>query len=299
MLIGIYKIENKNNGRVYIGSSKCVENRWKQHLSALQENNHHCMRLQSDYNKYGILDFNFEVLELCNLNNILEVEQSWIDSYDINTTYNSVKSSKHLNINKFKDIVMFPKNISGNYSSIQSLRLFLTVIELVRKNKSDCIEIYVSELSEKYGISSDLIYPTAPIMIEDVLNKKYNNHNMFDNVSYEKGLFSIQLTKEALRYILEDRNCTNLQIKYDILDKIKNKRTFTLLTSLYENNKYLEYDLESFKETVNAESYERYNNLNQKIISPIIKEFKQFGLSLKLDTKRHNSKITKLYFKLD
>ena len=37
---GIYKITNKLNGRIYIGSSKLFKLRWKQHSKALRNNKH-------------------------------------------------------------------------------------------------------------------------------------------------------------------------------------------------------------------------------------------------------------------
>ena len=40
MMIGIYKIENKVNGKVYIGQSVNIESRWKGHKSNLRNNKH-------------------------------------------------------------------------------------------------------------------------------------------------------------------------------------------------------------------------------------------------------------------
>lgn len=59
---GIYKIENKINGKVYIGESLDIERRWREHLDDLNNNKHHSYKLQDDWNKYGENSFCFEVI---------------------------------------------------------------------------------------------------------------------------------------------------------------------------------------------------------------------------------------------
>lgn len=87
-MIGIYKITNLINGQSYIGQSVDIEKRWlKERQSAFNVNN-------SSYNypifcafrKYGIDNFQFEVLEECLRNQLNEREKYWIAQYD--TFYN-------------------------------------------------------------------------------------------------------------------------------------------------------------------------------------------------------------------
>jgi len=60
-MIGIYKITNKINGKVYIGQSWDIEKRWANEKSG-RTNNH----LLKSFKKYGFENFHFEVLEnLC------------------------------------------------------------------------------------------------------------------------------------------------------------------------------------------------------------------------------------------
>ena len=61
---GIYKIINKINGRIYIGSAKRFKTRWSQHTSSLRNQKHSNKFLQSDYNKCGEDAFMFEVIEV-------------------------------------------------------------------------------------------------------------------------------------------------------------------------------------------------------------------------------------------
>lgn len=60
---GIYKIRNKVNGKVYIGQSMDIEERWNEHKHMLKTGTHHSYKLQKDYNSYGSLCFEFEVIK--------------------------------------------------------------------------------------------------------------------------------------------------------------------------------------------------------------------------------------------
>lgn len=79
MTSGIYQIKNIINGYIYIGSTKNLQKRKSQHFSNLLSNIHHNRHLQSAYNKYGKDNFTFEVLFICDENNLLLYEQYCID----------------------------------------------------------------------------------------------------------------------------------------------------------------------------------------------------------------------------
>jgi len=60
---GIYKIINLKNGRFYIGSAADVFGRRKQHFWYLKKNIHQNQFLQNDFNKCGLENFRFVLLE--------------------------------------------------------------------------------------------------------------------------------------------------------------------------------------------------------------------------------------------
>jgi group I intron endonuclease len=76
---GIYKITNKVNGKIYIGSTKNIKRRWKNHLNYLRRNAHPNNYLQNAWNKYGEENFEFEIIEFVEEEKLLEREQYWID----------------------------------------------------------------------------------------------------------------------------------------------------------------------------------------------------------------------------
>lgn len=63
MISGIYKITNLNNGKIYIGSSKDIKQRFRKHLSELRSGKHSNYHLQAAWDKYGEDNFVFEIIE--------------------------------------------------------------------------------------------------------------------------------------------------------------------------------------------------------------------------------------------
>lgn len=104
MTMGIYKIENKVNGKVYIGSSKNIENRWKQHRRMLDKKEHHSQHLQSSWDVYGSEDFSFDIIEQVeDSKKLLERESYYIqrfNSLDSNNGYNvtPVLNNKYMKV---------------------------------------------------------------------------------------------------------------------------------------------------------------------------------------------------------
>ncbi|NRD80266.1 GIY-YIG nuclease family protein [Bacillus sp. BRMEA1] len=81
-ICGIYSIKNIKNGKIYIGSSRNIKNRWWQHRSLLNKNEHYNHYLQRAWNKYGESSFEFTIEEQVNdPNYLISTEQIWIDKY--------------------------------------------------------------------------------------------------------------------------------------------------------------------------------------------------------------------------
>lgn len=83
-MIGIYKITNLINGKVYIGQSTNIKRRWKDHRSSAFNPNSEDYEypLYRDVRKYGFKNFLFEVLEECNEYELNEKEKFYIAKHD-------------------------------------------------------------------------------------------------------------------------------------------------------------------------------------------------------------------------
>lgn len=84
---GIYRIYNTKNDKIYIGSSKNLKSRKKQHFLSLKNNVHYCKEMQNDFNFFGEENFYFEVIITCDKEYLLYYEQQIIDG--ITQKYNS------------------------------------------------------------------------------------------------------------------------------------------------------------------------------------------------------------------
>jgi len=66
--------------RQYVGSAVKPRQRWQNHISDLIRNNHCNPKLQNHINKYGIEDLTFSILEVCYAEQLIQIEQLYIDS---------------------------------------------------------------------------------------------------------------------------------------------------------------------------------------------------------------------------
>ena len=105
--MGIYRITDKVNGKIYIGSSKCVETIFNSALFQLKMGSHFNKELQKDFIRHGEAGFSFDVVDHLEYNddpgddysNDLRVlEEMWLEKlkpYDENC-YNSRKTATAL-----------------------------------------------------------------------------------------------------------------------------------------------------------------------------------------------------------
>lgn len=81
MKSGIYVITNTVNGECYVGSAVNIEKRWKDHSRMLMQENHHSIKLQRAWGKYGESSFSFKVLLYCERQNLIFYEQRAIEAF--------------------------------------------------------------------------------------------------------------------------------------------------------------------------------------------------------------------------
>jgi group I intron endonuclease len=109
MKSGIYKIRNIINDDYYVGSAKNIVRRWDRHRCGLRNNKHENIILQRAWNKYGEENFIFEIIEECEPNVLLIVEQNYLD---LNPKYNiGLKASGGDNITNNPNKIEILENI--------------------------------------------------------------------------------------------------------------------------------------------------------------------------------------------
>lgn len=119
-MVGIYRIRNILNNKCYYGSSKNINKRWNRHKNELLKNKHNNIKLQRAWNKYKENNFIFEIVELCNIDDLLIKEQIYLNK---KPEYNiGLKSSGGDNIsnNPNKDIIInkIKKTLLDRYNNM-------------------------------------------------------------------------------------------------------------------------------------------------------------------------------------
>lgn len=184
-MIGIYKITNEVNGKIYVGQSINIKERWKQHeYKAFNQNEKgYPSAIHAAFRKYGLENFSFEVVEECLPKELDEKEIYWIkelntlapSGYNMTTGGQKFKgkfSKEKIFANekqkKFK-IVRGKKPLycsicgkpitksskSGKCPSCWQLKVFISEDEL-RQKIIECKGNF-SEVGRFYGISDNAI----------------------------------------------------------------------------------------------------------------------------------------------
>lgn len=143
-MIGIYKIENKINGKVYIGQSMSIETRFNQHKNCSRNKNYqgYDCKFYRALRKYGIENFEFSVVEECSKEELNDKETFYIQKYNsYYEGYNSTTSSENVT----ERAENHPKAKLTNNKVLEIKNMLLNTA---------CTEY---EIAEKYGISQSII----------------------------------------------------------------------------------------------------------------------------------------------
>lgn len=147
---GIYIIYSELDSRVYIGSSKNIKRRIQRHLSKLKLGKHSNRYLQRFSNKYGIINIKWKLLDICNEDELLELETKRVIEYD------SLNYEKGFNLeypNRTNKTEQSRKNMSEARINSKQNR----IVEMYKEDKLIDRQI-VSTLSKKYNLDVSSVY---------------------------------------------------------------------------------------------------------------------------------------------
>lgn len=121
IIIGIYLIHNKINGKNYVGQSKNIYNRWSQHRYDSKTKEYPLYRA---IRKYGIDNFEFSILEECKIDELSIKEDYYIEKYKayVPDGYNiNIPETHYTNMSipqRYKDIINELKTTDHTYQEI-------------------------------------------------------------------------------------------------------------------------------------------------------------------------------------
>lgn len=184
MKSGIYKIVNIKNNKIYIGSSKNIENRWKEHTTSLRRNKHINCILQRAWNKYGEDSFEFQTLENCSQEQLFEREQYYID--ELKPEYNiglSAFGGDNLTNNP-KRVDIIDKIVSGLYKRYENMT------DEQKKERSDNLK---GDKNPNYGNSWTEEMRKS---MSDKVIEYFKNHDHYKTGKNHKEIFGEERAKE-------------------------------------------------------------------------------------------------------
>ena len=199
MTCGVYKISFSNTNKVYIGSSKNIESRFKTHLYQLNKGCHHSYKLQRYYNdNKGLLKF--EIIQECQEDDRTIVEGELINKY------NSIKDG--FNVSPVVNITVDPKD------------------KMIEEHDLDVICLDLKLFKHPYNFNHSVAF------IEAYMRGKYN-YCLDNNISYSETIESI--AKNMNTSMATVKTAINELSSSGILKVIKdrsayNKNTYVFLT---------------------------------------------------------------------
>ena len=210
MSSGIYKITNKLNQKFYIGKSKNIEGRWKQHKYATDSTPLH-LAMQ----KYGSDQFELSILEICDDEEKLsEKEIYWIEYYN-------AYESDNYNATRGGDGASHPVKLSHDQ--------LLEIIDKLRHTNET-----MQAIADQYGVSKTtiisinqgksrkLLGENYPIRIAPTLSKT-DDEELFALLWETKGNFEyiaklLGITAMSVRQRCKTRGYSTRREDYGYVD---------------------------------------------------------------------------------
>ena len=221
MTCGIYKIENKINGKLYIGQSVNIEKRWNNHKSHIYAEN---SLLHQDIQVYGIENFELSVIEECSKDELFDKEIFWIDYYN---TYNNG----------------YNKTIGGSGMRCYGKKITKSqIIEI--KNLLKESNLTNKEIGDKYGVSETLI---------SAINTGYYWNDMKTSypIRIPNGCYSYVGKNGVTYYRKKDKYCTQCGSK---ISKLTNGE-LCLKCLKHNNSKVKNITREELKKLIRENSF--------------------------------------------
>lgn len=209
----IYKITNKINNQIYIGSSVDVERRWRQHKEASinSADHHYDYPLMKAFRQFGIDNFTFEVIETTDTwQNMIIHEHDWIVKEDCVTPKGYNQTDK-------TDSPMFDPLIAKKMSDTKRNLYGKSVCEI---ENNQIIDIWQSlaEAGEKTGLDrfkiSAVCNGTRLTTGNRVFRFLDENNNIIEPIQQVNKTQSNRITKSSKQVIKINDNNEELQV-YD------------------------------------------------------------------------------------
>ena len=211
-MIGIYKFTNKINNKSYIGQSINIDARRKQHIASSYYplSNTYNTAFHQAIRKYGVDNFNFEVLTICTVEELDTLEKYYISKYNsiVPNGYNMTPGGENArSINCFFSIEDI-KNI------INDLRTTYDTAEEIG-NKWNCSASLIKKIAsgDEYYIDGE----TYPIRSKEHILEVHKRKNPMCHGINPSAILNVDIVQDIIYDLLNtDIAIKDLALKYNI-----------------------------------------------------------------------------------
>lgn len=238
-MIGIYKITNTINGKSYIGQSVDINRRWKREKDDSNNVNSRTYDypLMKAFRKYGIENFDFKVIEECEIEELNEKEMYWIDFYD--TFFNgynqtlggdtTLRQPKEKVIGVISDLIntdMLHKDIATKWDISIEMVQGINTGRYWKHNteyplqKREVVKSYCEKCGKEITKGSKLCFECYS-NLQTTNSKKPSKDTLIEDMYYFHGNF----TKIGKKYGVTDSTVRKWCNKYEIPNKSSDYKT--------------------------------------------------------------------------
>jgi group I intron endonuclease len=230
---GVYQIILKNDGRSYVGSAVDIIDRWKAHINNAKNKNLKIKQVISKaIKKYGSENFDWNILELCEVDQLIDREQYWLD-----TIRPFADENNGFNIRKIADSNF---GIKRTLESKQKQSKTMTGVLKTEKHKQHMRDSWHNTRGEEYyaqlsiRMQGDNNPSKRPEVAEKISKSKLGKGWKDDTIRVEKHIAA----RKGKKYSEEAKaNMKIAQQKNNTRSAVAKEKFYLLQRTLYEITK--------------------------------------------------------------
>lgn len=223
-MIGIYKITNLLNQKSYIGKSNDIDRRWSQHKSPYEWSRQPDSSLYLAFQKYGLDNFKFEIIEECKVEELGEKEKYWVEYYD--TFYNGYNQTAGGEGNNYDS---HPKHKLTKQDVIDIRTRYANL-----ERKKEVYELYKDRIGES-GFGKIWKGETWKGIMDEVYTKENKDFHLHNTANKGSSNGRSRLNEEDVKIIrLRRKNGENWKTVYEDYKHLLTEGSFKNVWS-YQN----------------------------------------------------------------
>lgn len=237
-MIGIYKIENLLNNKIYIGQSVNIKRRWGEHCRNKDS------LIGKAINDFGKHNFDFQILEECTIDMLNDRENYYIKLYN-SVSPNGYNTHDRAYCNHTSEKLFQGEDLYKVYDLIQNSDLTLTEIaKLYNVSRRTIVRINYGDVHAQDGVE----YPLRKQYFREAsycprCGKEKSHKSKICQECYSAGVKHERPNKDKLKELVRKLTFVEIGRMYNVSDNTIKK------WCKYENIPYRKKDIQLFSDS--------------------------------------------------